>query len=88
MLALSSGLLRTGLALKLNQVKRATSSYLRDRTNQATGTMTSYAIAAALFASVRFAVALASTAASLVPRMFTVTVVVVPSAAATVKLSV
>ena len=51
MLALSSGLLRTGLALKLNQIKRATSSYLRDRTNQATGTATSYAVAAGLFAA-------------------------------------
>lgn len=51
MLALSSGLLRTGLALKLNQVKRATRSYLRDRTNQATGAATSYAIAAGLFAA-------------------------------------
>jgi len=51
MLALSSGLLRTGLALKLNQVKRATRSYLRDRTNQATGTATAYAIAAGLFAA-------------------------------------
>ena len=29
----------------------ATRAYLRDRTNQATGTMTSYAIAAALFAA-------------------------------------
>ena len=51
MLALSSGLLRTGLALKLNQVKRATRSYLRDRTNQATGTATAYAVAAGLFAA-------------------------------------
>ena len=51
MLALSSGLLRAGLALKLNQVKRATRSYLRDRTNQATGTATSYAVAAGLFAA-------------------------------------
>jgi len=49
MLARSSGLLRTGLALKLNQIKLATRSYLRDRTNQATGTVTSYAIAAGLF---------------------------------------
>lgn len=49
MLALSSGLLRTGLALKLNQVKRATRSYLRDRANQATGTATAYAVAAGLF---------------------------------------
>jgi hypothetical protein len=51
MLALSSGLLRTGLALKLNQIKRATRSYLRDRTNQATGAATSYAVAAGLFAA-------------------------------------
>jgi hypothetical protein len=51
MLALSSGLLRTGLALKLNQIKRATRSYLRDRTNQATGTATSYAVAAGLYAA-------------------------------------
>lgn len=49
--ALSSGLLRTGLALKLNQVKRATRSYLRDRANQATGTATAYAVAAGLFAA-------------------------------------
>ncbi|MDO8398315.1 MAG: phage holin family protein [Bradyrhizobium sp.] len=49
--ALSSGLLRAGLALKLNQVKRATNSYLRDRTNQATGTATSYAVAAGMFAA-------------------------------------
>jgi hypothetical protein len=51
MLALSSGLLRTGLALKLNQIKRATRSYLRDRANQATGTATAYAVAAGLFAA-------------------------------------
>ena len=50
MLAPSSDLLLAGLRLKLNQVKRATRSYLRDRTNQATGTATSYAIAAGLFA--------------------------------------
>ncbi len=48
---LASGLLRTGLALKLNQVKRASASYVRDRTNQATGTATSYAIAGGLFAA-------------------------------------
>ncbi|MBR1224002.1 MULTISPECIES: phage holin family protein [unclassified Bradyrhizobium] len=47
----SSGLLRAGIALKLNQIKRATQSYLRDRTDQATGTVTSYAIAAGLFAA-------------------------------------
>ncbi|MFL6791249.1 MAG: phage holin family protein [Bradyrhizobium sp.] len=50
MLAPSSALLRTGLGLKLNQIKRATRSYLRDRTDQATGTVASYAIAAGLFA--------------------------------------
>ena len=51
MLGPSSGLLRAGIGLKLNQIKRATRSYLRDRTNQATGTVTSYAIAAGLFAA-------------------------------------
>jgi hypothetical protein len=51
MLAPSSGLLRTGLALKLSQVKLATRSYLRDRTHQATGTLASYAVAAGLFAA-------------------------------------
>ena len=51
MLAPSSGLLRAGIGLKLSQIKLATRSYLRDRTNQATGTMTSYAIAAGLFAA-------------------------------------
>ncbi|WP_029583330.1 phage holin family protein [Bradyrhizobium sp. URHD0069] len=51
MLAPSSGLFRAGLALKLNQVKLATRSYLRDRTNQATDTATSYAVAAGLFAA-------------------------------------
>lgn len=49
--ALSSSLLRTGIGLKLNQVKLATRSYLRDRTNQASGTLTSYAVAAGLFAA-------------------------------------
>ena len=47
----SSGLLRAGIGLKLNQIKLATRSYLRDRTNQATGTVTSYAVAAGLFAA-------------------------------------
>jgi hypothetical protein len=51
MLAPSSGLLRAGLALKLNQVKLATRSYLRDRTDQATATATSYAVAAGLYAA-------------------------------------
>jgi hypothetical protein len=54
MLAPSSNLLRAGLSLKLSQVKRATRSYLRDRTNQATGTATSYAVAAGLFAVAGF----------------------------------
>jgi hypothetical protein len=46
-----SSLLRTGLALKLSQIKLATRSYLRDRTNQATGTVASYATASGLFAA-------------------------------------
>jgi putative superfamily III holin-X len=50
MLAPSSHLLRAGLGLKLNQLKRATRSYVRDRTDQATGAATSYAVAAGLFA--------------------------------------
>ena len=50
MLAPSRDLLRAGLGLKVNQIKRATRSYLGDRTRQATGTVTSYAIAAGLFA--------------------------------------
>ena len=49
--ALSVGLLRAGIGLKLNQVKLATGSYLRDRTSQASGTFTSYAVAAGLFAA-------------------------------------
>lgn len=51
MLAPSGDLLRAGIGLKVNQVKRATQSYLRDRTNRATGTVTSYAVAAGLFAA-------------------------------------
>lgn len=51
MLAPSGSLLRAGIGLKLNQIKIATRSYLRDRTNQATGTMTSYAVAVGLFAA-------------------------------------
>jgi len=50
MLVPSSGLLRAGLALKLNQIKLAARSYLRDRANQARATVASYAIAAGLFA--------------------------------------
>jgi hypothetical protein len=49
MLAPSTELLRVGVGLKLNQVKRATRSYLRDRTDQAKATASSYAIAAGLF---------------------------------------
>lgn len=51
MLAPSGELLRAGIGLKLSQIKIATRSYLRDRTDQATGTMTSYAVAAGLFAA-------------------------------------
>jgi hypothetical protein len=51
MLAPSGELLRAGLALKLNHLKRASQSYLRDRTSQATGTVTGYAVAAGLFAA-------------------------------------
>jgi putative superfamily III holin-X len=50
MLAPSSHLLRAGIGLKLNQLKRATRSYVRDRTDQATGAVTSYTVAAGLFA--------------------------------------
>lgn len=50
MLAPSGELLRAGIALKINHLKRAARSYLRDRTNQATGRATSYAVAAGLFA--------------------------------------
>lgn len=50
MLAPSGELLRVGVALKLNHLKRAAQSYLRDRTSQATGRATSYAVAAGLFA--------------------------------------
>ena len=50
MLAPSNDLLRAGIGLKLNQIKLATRSYLRDRTNQASGTITSYAVAAGLLA--------------------------------------
>lgn len=50
MLAPSGELLRAGMALKLNHLKRATRSYLRDQTSQATGKVTSYAVAVGLFA--------------------------------------
>ena len=51
MLAASSGLLRGGLALKIGQIKLATRSYLRDHTNQTIASITSYAIAAGMFAA-------------------------------------
>lgn len=51
MLAPPGDMLRAGLELKLARVKRATNSYLRDRTRQATGSVTSYAVAAGLFAA-------------------------------------
>jgi len=51
MLAPPGELLRAGIELRLNRIKRATQSYLRDRTRQATGTATSYAVAAGLYAA-------------------------------------
>lgn len=48
---LASALMRTGLALKLDQVKRATSSYVRDRSEQTQGVAVSYAVAAGLYAA-------------------------------------
>ncbi|MBR0712531.1 phage holin family protein [Bradyrhizobium liaoningense] len=50
MLAPSGELLRAGVALKINHLKRAAKSYLRDRAGQASGRVTSYAVAAGLFA--------------------------------------
>ncbi|WP_441238263.1 phage holin family protein [Bradyrhizobium sp. 930_D9_N1_4] len=50
MLAPSGELLRAGMALKLNHVKRAALSYFRDRTNEATGKATSYVVAGGLLA--------------------------------------
>lgn len=46
----SAEVLRAGLGLKLEHVRRATRSYFRDRTNEATGKAVSYAIGAGLFA--------------------------------------
>jgi hypothetical protein len=51
MLAPSGEVLRAGLGLKLNQVKTATRSYLRDRAQQAGDSVTSHAVAAGLFAT-------------------------------------
>lgn len=50
MLAPSGELLRAGIALKLNHLKRAAQSYLRDQTSHATGKVTSYAVAGGLLA--------------------------------------
>lgn len=51
MAGLSGSLLQAGLALKINQVKRAASSYARDRAAQGQGIVTSYAVAAGLYAA-------------------------------------
>jgi hypothetical protein len=51
MLALSSGLPRIGLALKIRQIKLATRSYLRDRAAQGQGIVASYVVAAGLYAA-------------------------------------
>jgi hypothetical protein len=51
MLAPPGDLLRAGFEMKLNRVKRATRSYMRDRASQATGTVTSYAVAVGLYAA-------------------------------------
>lgn len=51
MLAPSGELLRAGVTLKLNHVKRAARSYIRDRADQATDKAMSYAVAAGLFAA-------------------------------------
>jgi hypothetical protein len=51
MAGLASGLLQTGLALKVNQVKRAAGSYARDRAAQGQGIVASYAVAAGLYAA-------------------------------------
>jgi hypothetical protein len=62
---LASALLRTGLALKLGQVKRATTSYARDRAEQGQGAVVSYATAAGLYAAAGiFAIALLLVAAT------------------------
>ncbi len=56
---LANALLKTGLAVKLDQVKRATSSYARDRVEQSQGAAISYALAVGLYAAAGiFAIAL------------------------------
>ena len=49
--ALSIEMLRAGLGLKLEQVKRATRSYLRDRAHLATHSVTSWMAVAGLYAA-------------------------------------
>jgi hypothetical protein len=51
MAGLSSGLLQAGLALKINQIKRAASSYAHDRAAQGQGIVASYAVATGLYAA-------------------------------------
>ena len=51
MLAPSGELLRAGVALKLNHIKRAARSWVRDRADQASDKATSYVLAAGLFAA-------------------------------------
>jgi hypothetical protein len=51
MAGLSRGLLQAGLALKINQIKRATTSYAHDRVAQGQGIVVSYAVAAGLYAA-------------------------------------
>lgn len=56
---LASALIRTGLAVKINRVKRATESYARDRVAQGQSTAASYAVATGLYAAAGiFAIAL------------------------------
>lgn len=49
MFAQTGALLRTGLALKVNQIKRAFESYLHDRTTQGKDIVSSYLMAVGLF---------------------------------------
>ena len=51
MAGLSGSLLQAGLALKINQVKRAAASYAHDRAAQGQGIVASYAVAAGLYAA-------------------------------------
>ncbi|UZE48286.1 phage holin family protein [Rhodopseudomonas sp. P2A-2r] len=56
---LASALIRTGLAIKISRVKRATESYARDRMAQSQGAVVSYGVAAGLYAAAGiFAIAL------------------------------